>query len=155
MFTSSFPEDALLVTRLDPEDAFGSMIVRPFELEGMQWVTAEHYYQAMKYPDQARFQAIVAAPDAATARKLGVGCLKRKRRDWQSVRQVVMTRALYTQARTHEDFATRLLDTSDQPIFNKQQYDYYWGLGRDHRGNNHYGEVLMRVRQKLREEQGS
>jgi predicted NAD-dependent protein-ADP-ribosyltransferase YbiA (DUF1768 family) len=31
-------------------------------------------------------------------------------------------------------------------------YDYYWGVGRDGRGYNVFGKVLMAVRDKLMEE---
>ena len=32
-------------------------------------------------------------------------------------------------------------------------YDYYWGVGRDGRGHNVFGKVLMAVRDKLMQEQ--
>lgn len=140
------------VWRLDPEDPLGCAALRPFELEDQRWPTAEHYYQAMKYPGRPRFAEIRQAPDAATARKLGRGWLKRPRSDWKKIRTVVMTRALYIQCRTHADFAEALLGTGDQPIREMSQYDYFWGRGRDQRGHNHYGRVLMDIRRKLREE---
>ncbi|MCH8551659.1 MAG: NADAR family protein [Natronospirillum sp.] len=147
-------EDIVQVWRLDPDDPLGCAALRPFELDGYEWPTAEHYYQAMKYPDRPRFQAILDAPDVATARKLGRGWLKRPRADWKQVRTVVMTRALYTQSHTYPDFSEALLATGDQSIHEMSQYDYFWGRGRDHRGHNHYGRVLMDIRRKLLEKAG-
>ena len=51
--------------------------------------------------------------------------------------------------------AEALLATGDNPIVENDQYDYYWGCGRDRRGDNTYGKVLMDVREKLRQEAGS
>jgi len=60
-----------------------------------------------------------------------------------------MTRAVYTRARTHENIADMLLETGDKTIVEKSLYDYFWGCGRDGRGLNKYGQVLMNVRAKL------
>ncbi|TGG91765.1 NADAR family protein [Natronospirillum operosum] len=152
LFESPEPEHTFVqVWRLDPEDPLGCTGSRPFELDGYEWPTAEHYYQAMKYPGRPRFQDILQAPDAKAARKIGRGWLKRPRPDWKQVRLVMMTRALYIQLQQYGDFTTALLDTGDKPIREMSQYDYFWGRGRDQRGHNHYGRILMDVRRKLRE----
>ncbi len=64
-----------------------------------------------------------------------------------------MTRAVYTKCRTHPNIARELLATGDETLVDNNQYDYFWGCGRDRRGNNAYGKALMNVRAKLREEQ--
>ncbi|MFY0665764.1 MAG: NADAR family protein [Natronospirillum sp.] len=152
LFAPETDESAVRVNRLDSSEILGCCIPRPFTLDDHEWLTAEHYYQAMKYPDRSRFDAIRQAPDAEQARKLGRGWLKRPRSDWKSVRSIIMTRAIYTQARTHADFADALLATEDQGILETSQYDYFWGIGRDQRGQNQYGKVLQNVRAKLRSE---
>jgi ribA/ribD-fused uncharacterized protein len=63
-----------------------------------------------------------------------------------------MTRAVYTKCRTHPEVAARLLATGDRRLVENNSYDYYWGCGRDRRGDNHYGRVLMNVRARLRQE---
>ncbi len=74
------------------------------------------------------------------------------RKDWSKVRRVIMTRGIYTKCRTHPDVAQRLLATGDAQLVETTQYDYFWGSGRDRRGSNAYGAVLMDVRKKLQEE---
>ncbi|MFC3851819.1 NADAR family protein [Salinispirillum marinum] len=155
LFPPTHDENSVLIQRLDPQEPLGCAIIRPFTLDGHEWPTAEHYYQAMKYPDRPRFQQILAAPDVETARKIGKGWLKRPRSDWKSVRTIVMTRAIYTQCHTYPDFADALLETDDRPLMETAQYDYFWGIGRDQRGQNQYGKVLMNVRTKLRSERQS
>ena len=49
----------------------------------------------------------------------------------------------------------RLLDSGDEPIRDTSLYDYFWGTGRDQGGENRFGEVLMAVRNRLREELAS
>jgi ribA/ribD-fused uncharacterized protein len=67
----------------------------------------------------------------------------------------MMTRAVYTKCRAHPEVAERLLATGDAKLVENSQYDYFWGCGRDRRGHNTYGKVLMDVRSRLREESES
>jgi predicted NAD-dependent protein-ADP-ribosyltransferase YbiA (DUF1768 family) len=53
-------------------------------------------------------------------------------------------------AQVHEDVLATLLATGDRQIVETSQYDYFWGCGRDTRGYNHYGQILMDVRGRLR-----
>jgi len=62
---------------------------------------------------------------------------------------VVMTRAIYTQCQMYPEFSEALLATGDKKIVDVSQYDYFWGLGRDLRGENQYGKMLMAVREKI------
>jgi predicted NAD-dependent protein-ADP-ribosyltransferase YbiA (DUF1768 family) len=64
-----------------------------------------------------------------------------------------MTRGTYIKCRTHPEVTQVLLDSGDIEIKEVSQYDYFWGSGRDLRGKNSYGKMLMGVRDKLREEQ--
>ena len=63
-----------------------------------------------------------------------------------------MTRAVYIKMRTHPEIKKTLLETEDATLIESSAYDYFWGCGRDRRGHNHYGKVLMAVRDKLRKE---
>ncbi len=63
-----------------------------------------------------------------------------------------MTRAIYSKCKQHSHIAEALLATGDKRMVENSQYDYYWGCGRDRRGQNKYGEVLMNVRDKRAEE---
>ena len=99
LFQPSSQENAIKGARLQPEDLQGCAIDRPFELDGFEWPTAEHYYQAMKYPGRPRADALLA--------------------------------------------------TGEEDILEVSLYDYFWGVGRDLRGQNQYGKVLMAVRRKL------
>jgi ribA/ribD-fused uncharacterized protein len=146
--------DAQYLSRADIEEPLGTHIPSPFFLDHADWPTVEHYFQAMKFEDPAYRERIRLAPTPQKARKLGRTRLKRVRSDWRQVRTTVMTRGIYIRCKTHSSLAKVLLDTNDLRLVENSSYDYFWGCGRDRRGNNHYGKVLMQVRAKLREEAG-
>ena len=106
----------------------------------------------MKFEDEDYREQIRQASHPKKARKLGRSRRKKIRSDWSKVKQVVMTRGVYTRCRTYPHLAQQLLAAGDRKLVENSQYDYYWGGGRDRRGRNAYGKVLMNVRSKLMEE---
>lgn len=150
-FFSAVSADAVFVNRLDPEEILGTCSNHGFSLEDEYWVSAEHYYQATKYRGPFK-EKIRNSDHPLKARKLGRGIFRRKRPDWEKVRDTVMTRAIYTKCRAHEDIASALLETGDKPLANNAYGEYYWGVGRDGRGENRYGLILQNVRARLRQE---
>ena len=124
-----------------------------FVLDGAEWPSAEHYYQAMKFEQAELRESVRSADHPQAAKKLADSNRKLVRQDWKKIREVIMTRAVYIKCRSHDTVAAALLATGDQPIVESSQFDYYWGCGRDGRGDNTFGKVLMAVRDKLRQEQ--
>lgn len=151
--TMLFPRltDALYVSHTDVHDPLASHSEHGFELDGAHWPSAEHYYQAMLFDDPALREAIRGTPHPREAEALAQKNKRRFRRDWKALRQTLMTRAVYIKCRTHAQVAQALLATGERALVENSQYDYYWGCGRDGRGENAYGKVLMAVRAKLRE----
>jgi ribA/ribD-fused uncharacterized protein len=153
MMFSSKPEVALFhVSRSDPLSPLSTYSRHPFELDGESWPSVEHYYQAMKFESEELRHAIRDADHPAKAEKLAGKNKKAIRKEWKKVKETFMTRGVYIKCRTHAEVAEALLKTGDQKILETSQFDYFWGCGRDGRGHNAYGKVLMAVRDKLREE---
>lgn len=144
-------DNVLYLSRADVNEPLSTFSRHGFELEDQFWPSVEHYFQAMKFDDPADRDKVRLAEHPAKARRLGRSRLRRPRRDWSRVRRVIMTRAVYTKCRTHPQIAERLLATGNTTLMENSQYDYFWGCGRDRRGHNTYGQVLMDVRRKLRE----
>jgi len=144
--------DAIFLSRTDTEEPLSSFSPYAFELEGLTWPTVEHYFQGMKFTDNNYREKVRLAPTPKAARVLGRKASKWLRNDWKSVREVIMTRAIYTRCKTYPNITETLLETGERTLMECNNYDYFWGCGRDRRGKNAYGKVLMKVRRKLREE---
>lgn len=152
-----FPDidpNALFFSRKDNDELLGAFIDLGFELDGASWPTVEHYYQAMKFDSDELKAKVRSAKTARKAQKIGKNFLNRLkvRKDWAEIKATVMTRAIYIRAKTHDKAARALLDTDGRQLMENDNYDYYWGCGRDRRGENRYGKVLMNVRGKLKQE---
>jgi ribA/ribD-fused uncharacterized protein len=145
----------LTLTRDDPNHLLASYSRHTFELDGFEWPSVEHYYQAMKFDDEEYREQIRQSAHPADAAKLGKSKKHQRRKDWDKVKVTFMTRGTYIKCRTHADVAQKLLDSGEMEIAEVSQYDYFWGSGRDLRGNNAFGKMLMGVRDKLREEQAA
>jgi hypothetical protein len=109
----------------------------------------------MKFEDDELRESVRSTDHPEKAKQLAEANKGSLRKDWPRIREVMMTRAVYIKCRTHEAVAAALLATGDQQIVESSQYDYYWGCGRDGRGRNTFGKVLMAVRDKLIEENTS
>ncbi len=140
------------LTRKDPDHLLSAYAHAPFTLDGAEWPTVEHYYQAMKFDDAAYREEIRQAATVAVAVKMGKSWGHQRRKDWKKNSIVVMTRGTYIKCRTYPAIAQELLDTGEITIAELSMYDYFWGSGRDMRGMNNFGKMLMSVRNKLREE---
>lgn len=146
-------EKGRFFSRLDPDELLGSHCATAFHLDDRDWPTVEHYVQAMQFEDLSCQERIRLAPTPAAATSAARWMFfRRRRKGWKTSRTVYMTRAVYTRCRTHQASAEALLDTGDEKLIENSQYDYFWGCGRDKRGENQYGKVLESVRQRLRDE---
>lgn len=144
-------EKALRFSRFDPEHLFSTVSPHSFVLEDKSWASVEHYYQAHKFSDAAYAEHICAAPTPREAYRLGNRWFKPKRRGWQKMRRVIMTRGLYCKCTQHREVQNALLDTGDRLLVETSLYDHFWGIGRDQRGVNMLGKILMDIRAKLRQ----
>ena len=142
----------IFLSRTDVNEPLSGYSRHGFFLDEAEWPSVEHYFQAMKFEDADYRERIRSAGHPKRARKLGRTRFRKLREDWHKVRRVVMTRAIYIKCRTHAEVAERLLSTGEATLVESNAYDYFWGCGRDRRGTNTYGQVLMDVRRKLREE---
>ena len=150
-----FPEtdvNSIYLSRADVTEELGAFSKHSFFLEDREWPSVEHYFQAMKFESEQEQEKIRQAPHPKKARKMGRSRFRKLRKDWRKVKVTYMTRAVYTKCKTYPEIADKLLATGDSRLVESSQYDYFWGCGRDRRGENHYGKVLMKVRDKLQQE---
>ena len=151
MIFNTKPRNDFFVSRQDVNNPLSSYSKFGFQLDDAEWLSAEHYYQAMKFEDDAIRDEIRQATHPKDAAKLAKKYKKQIRKDWAKIKETVMTRGTYIKCRTHKEVSSVLLKTGDKKIVENSQFDYYWGCGRDGRGDNIYGNILMDIRDKLSE----
>lgn len=122
-----------------------------FVIDGIYYKTSEHYFQAMKFAHSPQdMQAVIQASTPKIAANIGRDRKRPLRRDWESVKDDIMRRAVLAKFEAHADIRQVLLDTGDEPIIENAPSDYYWGCGADGTGKNRLGKILMDVRDLLR-----
>ena len=121
----------------------------PFVLNGL-WPTVEHYFQAQKFPGDPALQEVIRKTEyPSIAKKLGRMRSPHFRRDWESVKEIVMLEALQAKFEQNKDLAALLKSTGTAQLRERASWDSYWGTGRNGLGKNRMGELLMIVRQGL------
>jgi len=137
----------------DPYGCFSNFSPHPIDLKGQQWLTSEHYYQAHKFvgtSNEFLVATIQAQKTPEEAAALGRDPRFTLRRDWAQVKTRIMWEAVQAKFLTHLDIQAILLSTGDQEIVEDSPTDPYWGCGRDRRGQNQLGKILMQIRQEIR-----
>jgi len=138
----------------DPYGCFSNFSAHPIQVEGSYWQTVEHYYQAQKFVGTENERLIAVIRQTQTpmeAATLGRDRTRKLRPDWEQVKRQVMWQGVLTKFLTHTDIQAILLDTGDELIVEDSPTDYYWGCGQDKTGQNQLGEILMNVRQEVRQ----
>ncbi len=149
---SLFPpisENAHFFSMTDESTQWCRTAIKPFQLEGVEWKTAEHYFQAMRFESEDYREKIRLSNSTQDAVKLGNSWFKKKKSNWKKEQMTLMTRALYTQCQIYPEMKQAILETGEETLVENSQFDYFWGCGRDRRGDNCYGRILMNIREKL------
>lgn len=119
-------------------------------LDGKQWPTTEHYYQAMKFRDTNLQEQIRNTPRARQVFDLARTHDAQKRSDWQRISLECMLKALRAKFSQHPFLKTMLLKTGDKTLVeDAKANDAFFGAGADYNGENHLGRLLMHVRAEL------
>lgn len=70
---------------------------------------------------------------------------------WEEVKDNIMLQIVYAKFSQHAQLKQLLLSTDNAMLVEASPTDYYWGEGKDGTGQNKLGEILMQVRDLLRE----
>jgi ribA/ribD-fused uncharacterized protein len=147
--TQAVPEIRFYSTR-DEYGCFSNFAAAPFTLHGRRWRTSEHYFQAQKFAGTLREEEIRQVSSPAVAARMGRSRKHRMRPDWEKVKDALMREAVLAKFSQNDDLRAVLLGTGDAVLVEHTERDSYWGDGGDGRGRNRLGEILMSVREELR-----
>ena len=137
----------------DQYGCFSNFSRHPFELDGKQWLTTEHYFQAQKFPGNEAYQEKIRLENSPmVATRLGRSRAQPIRADWEQVKDELMKTALLAKFTQNKDILAILLSTGDAQLVEHTKNDRYWGDGGDGSGKNKLGLLLMEVREELRQE---
>ncbi len=135
-----------------PYGCFSNFSPHSIELDDQWWPTTEHYFQAQKFADTPYAELIRMAERPCRAAERGRDRRYPLRQNWEGVKDEIMFKAVLRKFETHEDIREILLGTGDEEIVERTTHDYYWGCGTEGSGKNMLGQILVRVREILREE---
>jgi len=167
--TVAIPVTAIEFTRKMKNEfyIFSNFAETPFQITGTQlpapdgteypplptqaWPTVEHYYQAMKFPqDPAWQEEIRMARSPETAKKMGVTKEHPARGDWTAVRDRVMKGALLKKFSQNPVALETLQKTGSRTLIEASPGDVYWGVDVRGKGENRLGKLLEEVRSELK-----
>lgn len=134
-----------------------------FELDGIEYDTAEHYMMAEKaklFGDQEIRETILAAPHPGAAKKLGRQVRRFDQELWDEHRFAIVTKGNLAKFSQDKDLKDYLLGTGTRILVEASPRDKIWGIGMDKRdprasqphrwqGKNLLGFALMAVREQL------
>lgn len=135
----------------DPYGPFSNFSAHKVALDGKMWKTSEHYYQAQKFSDEELQTKVRLTKTPGEAAKMGRDMSLPLREDWEVVKDDVMRKVVNAKFTQHRDLRKMLLDTGDEYLIEASFRDAYWGWGKDKKGKNMLGRILMEVREELKE----
>ncbi len=135
-------------TKADRYYELSNFYPQGFEEEDRYWPSVEHYFQAKKFEDLDYQERIRTASSPKQAKDLGRTRAVSIRANWDQTRDEVMKHALMQKFR-EPALRKVLLGTKKRELIENSPYDRYWGCGRDGKGKNRLGILLMEVRDEL------
>jgi ribA/ribD-fused uncharacterized protein len=114
---------------------------------GRTFRSSEEAYQFQKPKDPLVAEWLIKAPSqsilAVTAHSLLPFHVKT---DWNEVKVGIMKDVVTAKFLQHCELMEKLLGTDDRPLIEASKTDGFWGEGRDGKGKNMLGQILMEVR---------
>ena len=135
-----------------------------FTIDGVTYNTAEQYMMCQKallFGDDEAYQKILKSHDPSTQKATGRKVKNFDAAKWSAVSKSVVYRANLAKFTSSPYLTKFLLDTGDKEIVEASPTDCIWGIGLAEndpdcydrtkwRGTNWLGEVIMQVRDTLR-----
>lgn len=128
---------------------FSNFAAWPIKVDGKTWPTSEHYFQAQKFLDEKYREEIRRVSSPMVAARMGRDRSKPLRKNWESVKEQVMRKALRAKFEQHAELRALLLATAPAKLVEHTENDAYWGDGGHGKGKNRLGYLLMELREQL------
>ncbi|MEZ8823648.1 GTP cyclohydrolase II [Vibrio amylolyticus] len=117
---------------------------------GTDWPSSEHYYQAQKFESNKIQDKIRNAESPDIAFQLSREYQDEVRSNWMETREEVMQFIVAEKFAQHNKLAFHLVNTGETELKEHSHKDDFWGDGGDGHGQNKLGQILMDVRDNLK-----
>jgi N-glycosidase YbiA len=136
---------------------FSNLYKSPFELDGKEFLSVEHYFQYKKFDvtDPEYAEKIRVQTNPILVKGMGKTRTHPLVGGWDNSRIDIMRAAMFAKFRTHAPLREKLLATGDARLEEESPYDAFWGIGSEGSGVNMSGKLLMEVRAALLSEERS
>ena len=124
----------------------------PIFYDGKVWPTSEHLYQALKFNNLKIQEMVRLKTSPGEAKKFARVLIRRE--NWDDVKYDIMEQVVYLKFSQNVELKKRLLDTKDLRLIEFTTWDdTTWGVNSYLEGTNWLGQILVSVREKLRNEE--
>lgn len=139
-----------------------------FEVNGVRFKTAEHYMmwkKAMVFGDTDIAAEVIKSVHPRDTKALGRKVKGFDKDTWEQVCRTVVYEGNHAKFTQNEKLRKALMETGDTLLVEASPYDAIWGIGlkeadakkipaKDWPGTNWLGEVLTKLREDLKKEDG-
>ena len=161
------PEDVVLFGVADATGGeyrdFSNMSDHSVEIDGVKYVSVEHYFQAMKateFKDDETMKKIMKTKTSKAVKALGNKVKDYNEDTWKLRRDDVMKKAVRAKFVQHPELRKRLVETGEKQIGFADARDNYWSIGTSMvqekarlpakwKGENHLGKIMMELRKEF------
>ena len=136
-----------------PYGVFSNFYKSKIIIDHTEWLTVEHYFQAMKFPDHPEVREVIRkTPKVVETKNIANSQFANfvDWKQWDKIKDEVMYKALKAKFDQHRDLKQILLSTEDAEIIEHTKNDSYWADGGDGSGQNMLGKLLMRIRDEIK-----
>ena len=133
----------------DAYGEFSNFALFPIVIDGVDWPTSEHYYQAHKYTDPEIMEKVRRAKTPMEAALMGRDPNIPKREDWDTYKDIAMETAVRAKLYQYESLRILLKSTGTTFMYEHTKNDCYWGDCGDRTGKNKLGLLLMKLREEI------
>ena len=131
-----------------PYFEFSNFYKAEIKVDGKVYPTTEHYYQSKKYEGTEFEEKVRLCKTPSDAAAMGRDKSLPLRKDWESVKDDIMLKALRCKFEQHKNLGQILLSTEDRIIVEWTDKDKYWAASTNG-GQNKLGQLLMKVRSEI------
>jgi ribA/ribD-fused uncharacterized protein len=116
---------------------------------GITYPTAEHAFHSAKFEDEKIKEEIRNAKTPLDVFYLGKKYKYLRKENWDDIKVNVLYEILTEKVKQHAEVIKALLNTGTEEIIEDNPNDDFWGNGKDGKGENQTGKILMRIREEF------